>query len=130
MLKRDFIMVQIEELGKVIAQIISQRNTDAARKNPALVQVVYDSLKIGRDFLIHTPPHDIRQFLDGEDGAGLQRLEIAVKLLIEEAYLNPENQREMRLRAKLLLEYIQARDITFSLERVELLNELNRLLEE
>ena len=34
MLKRDFIMVQIEELGKVIAQIIFNRNSnDGARKN-------------------------------------------------------------------------------------------------
>lgn len=32
MLKRDFIMVQIEELGKVIAQIIFNRNANAARK--------------------------------------------------------------------------------------------------
>ena len=28
MLKRDFIMVQIEELGKVIAQIIFNRNSN------------------------------------------------------------------------------------------------------
>ena len=46
MLKRDFIMVQIEELGKVIAQIIFNRNSnDGARKNPELIQSVYTSLK-------------------------------------------------------------------------------------
>ena len=45
MLKRDFIMVQIEELGKVIAQIIFNRNSnDGARKNPELIQSVYTSL--------------------------------------------------------------------------------------
>ena len=50
MLKRDFIMVQIEELGKVIAQIIFNRNSnDGARKNPELIQSVYTFLKqIGR----------------------------------------------------------------------------------
>ena len=42
MLKRDFIMVQIEELGKVIAQIIFNRNANAARKNPELIQTVYN----------------------------------------------------------------------------------------
>lgn len=47
MLKRDFIMVQIEELGKVIAQIIFNRNSnDGARKNPELIQSVYTSLKL------------------------------------------------------------------------------------
>jgi Tfp pilus assembly ATPase PilU len=126
MLKRDFIMVQIEELGKVIAQIIEQRNANATRKIPQMIQVVYDSLKIDRDFLLNGEPHDIRQFLDGEDGAGLQRLEIAVKTLLEEARLDTENAREMRSKAKELLEYIQARDTTFSLERIQLLDELKR----
>ena len=55
MLKRDFIMVQIEELGKVIAQIIFNRNSnDGARKNPELIQSVYTSLKLDNDFLLNT----------------------------------------------------------------------------
>lgn len=53
MLKRDFIMVQIEELGKVIAQIIFNRNANAARKNPELIQTVYSSLKLDQDFLMY-----------------------------------------------------------------------------
>ena len=56
MLKRDFIMVQIEELGKVIAQIIFNRNANAARKNPELIQTVYSSLKLDQDFLMTTSP--------------------------------------------------------------------------
>lgn len=52
MLKRDFIMVQIEELGKVIALIIFNRNSnDGARKNPELIQSVYTSLKLDNEFL-------------------------------------------------------------------------------
>ena len=55
MLKRDFIMVQIEELGKVIAQIIFNRNSnDGARKNPELIQSVYTFLKLDNDFLLNT----------------------------------------------------------------------------
>jgi Tfp pilus assembly ATPase PilU len=127
MLQRDFIMLQIEEFGKVIAQIIGQRNANATRKIPQLVQVVYDSLKIDRNFLLNGEPHDIRQFLDGEDGAGLQRLEIAVKTLLEEAYVDTENAKQIRSKAKELLEYIQARDTTFSLERIQLLQELEEL---
>jgi Tfp pilus assembly ATPase PilU len=127
MLKRDFIMVQIEELGKVIAQIIGLRNENATRKIPQLVQTVYDSLKIDRDFLLSGEPHDIRQFLDGEDGAGLQRLEIAVKALLEDAYIDTDHAKVIRSKAKELLEYIQARDTTFSLERIQLLDELKRL---
>lgn len=38
MLKRDFILVQIEELTKVVLQIIMNRNTNATRHTPELIQ--------------------------------------------------------------------------------------------
>lgn len=130
MLKRDFIMVQIEELGKVIAQIIFNRNANAARKNPELIQTVYSSLKLDQDFLMTTSPEEILCSLDNEDNGGVLRLEIAIKTLIEDSYLQPENQPQILLRAKELLEYLQAHDSTFSLERVNLLNEIEERLKE
>ncbi len=130
MLKRDFIMVQIEELGKVIAQIIFNRNANAARKNPELIQTVYSSLKLDQDFLMTTSPEEILRSLDNEDNGGVLRLEIAIKTLIEDSYLRPENQPQILLRAKELLEYLQAHDSTFSLERVNLLNEIEERLKE
>ena len=116
MLKRDFIMVQIEELGKVIAQIIFNRNSnDGARKNPELIQSVYTFLKLDNDFLLNTPIDGIRTYL-----------ELAAKTLLEESFLLPEAQgKKLRARAKELLEYIQRNDTTFSLERVALLEEIN-----
>ena len=130
MLKRDVIMVQIEELGKVIAQIIFNRNANAARKNPELIQTVYSSLKLDQDFLMTTSPEEILRSLDNEDNGGVLRLEIAIKTLIEDSYLQPENQPQILLRAKELLEYLQAHDSTFSLERVNLLNEIEERLKE
>lgn len=130
MFKRDFIMVQIEELGKVIAQIIFNRNANAARKNPELIQTVYSSLKLDQDFLMTTSPEEILRSLDNEDNGGVLRLEIAIKTLIEDSYLQPENQPQILLRAKELLEYLQAHDSTFSLERVNLLNEIEERLKE
>ena len=130
MLKRDFIMVQIEELGKVIAQIIFNRNANAARKNPELIQTVYSSLKLDQDFLMTTSPEEILRSLDNEDNGGVLRLEIAIKTLIEDSYLQPENQPHILLRAKELLEYLQAHDSTFSLERGNLLNESEERLKE
>nr|WP_301042514.1 hypothetical protein [Parabacteroides goldsteinii] len=123
-------MVQIEELGKVIAQIIFNRNANAARKNPELIQTVYSSLKLDQDFLMTTSPEEILSYLDNEDNGGVLRLEIAIKTLIEDSYLQPENQPQILLRAKELLEYLQAHDSTFSLERVNLLNEIEERLKE
>jgi hypothetical protein len=128
MIQRDFIMVQIEELGKVIARMIDHRNANAARKNPELVQVVYNSLGMDLLFLSDHSPEEILQRLNGEDRAGLPRMEIAAKLLMEEAWLHPEKQTEYRHKAKELLEYIHRHDTTFSLERIQLLDELSTYL--
>ena len=40
MLKRDFIMIQIEELAKVVLQIIMNRNTNAARHTPEYLSII------------------------------------------------------------------------------------------
>lgn len=128
MLKRDFIMVQIEELAKVIAQIIFNRNANAARKNPELIQTVYSSLKLEEGFLMTAAPDEIIRFLDQGDDGGILRLELAIKALMENSYLHPADQPAMLLRAKELLEYVQAHDSTFSLERVQLLGEIEQQL--
>lgn len=117
-------MVQIEELAKVVLQIITNRNTNAARRIPELIQTVYTSLKLDRLTLMTVPPEELIRRLDSDDGGGIPRLEIAVKTLIEESYLHPGEEQDMLQRAKLLLEYIQTHDNTFSLERVSLLDEL------
>lgn len=128
MLRRDFIMVQIEELGKVIARIISERNTDAARQAPALIEGIYRSLKIDPDYLLTASAKDIRSVLNDQDGEGLRRMEIAVKAMIEESYISPERAGLLLIKAKDLLEYIQLNDHTFSLERVSLLEDINSRL--
>lgn len=117
-------MVQIEELGKMIAQVVFNRNNNAADKNPELIQDVYDNLKLDQGYLMTTAPDDILRFLDNEDKGGILRLEVATKTLIEESYLQPEKAQQILMRAKELLEYLQTHDNTFSLERVNLLNDI------
>lgn len=128
MLRRDFIMVQIEELGKVIAQLIAQRQMGATRRIPEQIQTVYDSLPLDRHLLLTAAPEEVRRLLDREDSGGVLRMEIAIKALIEESYLYPDKKQEMLTRAKELLEYLQQTDVTFSFERVNLLGQIEELL--
>lgn len=115
-------MVQIEELGKAIAQLIFNRKEDKLDTNPCLVADIYRSLRVDRAVLLETTPEGLRTRLDGEDKAGLQRMELAAKTLLEESYLlAPEEGQVLRHRAKVLLAYVQANDTTFSLERMALL---------
>ena len=78
MLKRDFIMIQIEELAKVVLQIIMNRNTNAARHTPELIQTIYSSLKLDRPTLMTAQPEELVRRLDSDDNGGILRLEIAV----------------------------------------------------
>lgn len=128
MLKRDFILVQIEELGKVIAQLIHSRNTNAARKIPELIQIAYKSLKVESEDLLDKSPEELLKHFNSNDNGGIQRMEIAVKTLIEESYLYPDKQVSMLNRAKELLIFLQKTDTTFSLERVALLENIDTLL--
>lgn len=128
MLRRDFIMVQIEELGKVIAQLIAQRQMGATRRIPEQIQTVYDSLPLDRHMLLTASPEEVRRLLDREDSGGVLRMEIAIKALIEESYLYPDKKQAMLTRAKELLEYLQQTDVTFSFERVNLLGQIEELL--
>lgn len=125
MLKRDFIMVQIEELGKIIQIIINHRANNNAARVPDLIETVYTSLRINRDELLKTDPDMLIDRLDYGDGGGILRLETAIKVLIEESYLYPDQKKEFLLKAKNLLEYLQIHDNTFSLERVSQLNDID-----
>jgi hypothetical protein len=126
MLRKDFILVQIEELGKAIASIISNRFSGAESSNPALIASVYSSLRISRDDILLAPAADLHSFLDGDDGCGLRRMDIAARLLLEDAAITASSSEKYSMRAKALemLEYIHSRDTTFSLERAMMIDEL------
>lgn len=127
MLKRDFILVQIEELGKVLAQLLDQRNHGASRKTDVLMESIYSTLKVDKDFLLTHSVEEIHKTLDGEDNAGLQRMEIAAKTLLEDYYINSKDSASLRKAQEILL-YIQQHDQTFSIERVNLIDQIKELL--
>lgn len=126
MLKRDFIMVQIEEIGKMVVQLVLNRN-DGNDGNPAqsedLLTTIYKSLQTTTDFLLTHSPAEIREQLNLDDGCGLERAELAAKTLIEESYRR-KDPLPLRRKARELITYVQANDNTFSLERMQLLQEL------
>lgn len=130
MLKRDYIMVLIEELGKAIAQMVLNRESGNDGRNPELVRKVYHSLKVEPGFLLTATPEELRLYLNQGDGCGLARMELAAKTLIEEGFITSGTVSApapvLRQRAKELLEYIQQNDTTFSLERVALLEGLKK----
>jgi len=126
MLKRDFILVQIEELGKVIAQLLGMRDHGASRKTDVLMATIYSSLRVDKEYLLSHTPDEIHAILEREDQAGIQRMEIAAKTLIEDSYINKD--KSSLCKAQEILLYVQKHDRTFSIERMDLLDEIRHLL--
>ncbi len=124
MLKRDFIMVQIEELGKAIARLVfNRKNGNGLDKNPDLIEQAFTSLKTDTAFLLGHSPEEIEQSLNQDDGCGLQRMELAAKLLIEDSYVS-SLPFPLLNKAQELLYYLQINDSTYSIERMMLLQEV------
>ena len=126
MLRRDFILVQIEELGKAIARLFENRNNGVVHKNEGQTEVIYTSLRIEKDFIFSHTADEIRVALDYEDKAGLQRMELVAKTLVEESYLYESG--TYLQKAKEIFLYLQQHDNTFSIERVSLLEDIEKRL--
>ncbi len=121
-------MVQIEEIGKAIAQLMFNRNEgNGPDKNPMIIGNAYHSLKTDTKFLLCHEPDEIELALNQDDGCGLQRMELAAKLLVEESYLS-SIPLPLLNKAQEILYYLQIHDETYSLERMMLLQDIESLM--
>ncbi len=119
-------MVQIEEIGKAIALLVFNRNEgNGPDKNPEIINDSFRSLKTDTQFLLAHEPDDIELALNQDDGCGLQRMELAAKLLVEESYLSPVPLPLLN-KAQELLYYLQIHDATYSLERMMLIQDIEQ----
>ena len=121
-------MVQIEELGKVLAQLFDIRHDSNDGKSESLIDTLYTSLKIDKHQALTMDLETLRIKLDQGDHAGLQRMELIAKTMLEESFHNNIEARALLTKAKEILTYIQKSDQTFSLERVELIDFISNLL--
>ena len=123
-------MVQIEELGKVLAQLFDIRHDSNDGKSESLIDTLYTSLKIDKHQALTMDLETLRIKLDQGDHAGLQRMELIAKTMLEESFHNNIEARALLTKAKEILTYIQKSDQTFSLERVELIDFTSNLLKD
>ncbi len=119
MLKRDYILALIEELSKAIVQLLQQRrdgNTDSSLK---LIQRSYQTLNVDENHRLNADPEQLAEQLKQDAKPPYPFMEILATLLLEESYLTEQNDRVLLKRALTLLEYVDEKDDTYSLERKE-----------
>ena len=89
-------MVQIEELGKVLAQLFDIRHDSNDGKSESLIDTLYTSLKIDKHQALTMDLETLRIKLDQGDHAGLQRMELIAKTMLEESFHNSIEARAWR----------------------------------
>lgn len=129
MLKKDLIMIQFKELGKMVTQMVFNRENHAEYKNRDLIQTIYQTLHLTQGALMTSSLEDLLRLLDREDNGGFFRMELAARNLMEESFIQPKERTALLKRSKEILVYIQQHDKTYSIGRVMLLNEIEKWLQ-
>lgn len=121
MLRKDYLLAQIEELAKKFSRLIEKKETG----NPDTLPVAdecYGMLGISARWIEETETEDIISHI-----AIWELLELLVKIMLEDSRLNTDR-RNMR-KAQEILFYVQENDRTYSLERVALEERIEQLLQ-
>lgn len=112
MLRKDYLLAQIEELAKKFSRLIEKkeaREPDTA----ALADDCYGILGISARWIEETETEDIISHV-----AVWELLELLVKIMLEDDRLN--RSRDNMQKAQAILFYVQENDRTYSFERIAL----------
>lgn len=121
MLKKDYLLAQIEEIAKKYAILIEKKE----RMDPYIEDFTdecYGILGISPEWLANAEPEDIISRVGLWD-----LIELLVKIMIEDDRMNTSL--DCMQKAQALLFYVQEQDRTYSAERIELEHKLDKLLE-
>ena len=120
MLKKDYLLAQIIELAKKFAYLLQRKNE--GDDITILSDNYYHELNVSAEWLENSECEEI--FCRVGDW---QLVELLVKMMVEDSRF--ENNRYMVLKAQTLLFMVQELDRTFSFERIDLENKIEKLFE-
>ena len=132
MYQKDYILRMIEMLGDLIAGILGlARKGDFNQATEKLERVYYDMLKEDAAFFRSIPKEDLTRKLLEEHNYTSGHLEILAELFNAEAELemargNEAGSLEYSEKSLVLFEFIDIRQKTLSMERIEKMNSLRQ----
>lgn len=119
MIKQDFILVQIERLAEKIAQYLEKREGNNFEAADRIKQECYRSF-VTPDYIRQ---NDVEIIIGHLQEPGI--IELIVTLLVEDE----QSDRVIYQKARKLMDYVQQEDKTFSFERIELSERIDKLLD-
>ena len=131
--KQDYLQRQIDQLGKVLGELLgkitgSGKNPDASETLEIVSQVLNENLDWDIKKLLDIPEDEFvdkikeRQLLDDTN------IETLADVLVEVAEHNPSNEEELLKRALMMYEYLEKSNMTFSFTRNQKMEEVQQKL--
>lgn len=136
MFRRDYILHQIEEFGRVLAAIMGLRREKKFDEAQQKIDHAYKNiLKLSSDFAKNHTTDEILDVLKNEKGMDNQMIRMVAELLYEEGLTlhdRQDDQEMMRItleRANVLFNYLMNADTVFSFDWYEKQNKIQELLQ-
>jgi len=120
--KQDYLKRQIDQLGKVLAELLgkitgSGKNTDASETLEIVSQVLDENLNWDIEQLLNIPEDNFIDSIKENQLLDDVNIETLADVLVEVAEHNPSNEEELLKRALMMYEYLEKSNMTFSFTR-------------
>jgi len=131
--KQDYLKRQIDQLGKVLAELLgkitgSGKNTDASETLEIVSQVLDENLNWDIEQLLNIPEDNFIDTIKDNQLLDDVNIETLADVLVEVAEHNPSNEEELLKRALLMYEYLEQSNKTFSFTRNQKMGEVQQKL--
>lgn len=120
MIKQDYLLIQIEELAKKLAQLLDKKK-HLKNDTEILADDCYKDLHLTQQEVQNATAEELT-----EKVPDWQLLELLIKLMLADDRINSDRQQIEK--AQQLLYFVQERDRTYSFERIKLAETIENLL--
>jgi len=120
--KQDYLQRQIDQLGKVLGELLGKitgngKNPDASETIEEVSQVLRENIDCDIEALLNIPEEDFIDQLTKNRLLNDSNLEILADLLVEVAKHHSSNKKGLFKRALIMYEYLERSNKTFSFTR-------------
>lgn len=120
--KQDYLKRQIDQLGKVLGELLAKiigsgKNPDASETLKVVSQVLNENLDWNIDQLLEIPENEFIDTIIGNQLLNKLNIEALADLLVETAKHHSANKNRLLKRALMMYEYLEKSNKTFSFTR-------------
>jgi hypothetical protein len=137
--KRDYLMVQIEQMGQALASMLAyllglKGTVKGGLSIEEMQQTYKDKLDLPLELMLDTPSNDLVKTLSGRDKYLEPHLDKVADILIETAHLydssgDKVNAMNLYRKALVILEHLQADGNAFSMDGMMKITDIKKLLD-